>query len=328
MHLFFVINRNASAVANQSLEAITQEFERIVAGIMPDAVCEYFFPETPEELRERLEERLQMGGVDRVVACGGDGTITEMLSVLVRHTDVPMAIVPMGTGNLLAINLEIPFAFDQALQIALSGGTCPVDVGRLSDGVHDELFILNASVGLDAEIMASTDKELKRRWGWLAYFIKGIPMLPSVRRAYFRIVADGRAIHTRAIGITISNAGSKVTGGIQLCPGTVLPNDGLLHGTIFKPRTAWDYITNFVQLVLMSLIGKRPDTIHFFNARKITISCKPAMKTQVDGNVIGETPVTIELIDPRLQICVPANPEGQGLSVPADNAPQSQEINA
>jgi diacylglycerol kinase (ATP) len=307
LRLFFIINPHASQVANLTPDVVIHDFQCMLQKMAPDTVCEFFVPESAGQMRAVLSEKLQEGAIDRVVICGGDGTLTEILPVMIRHPEIPLAVIPMGTGNLLAVNLEIPFAIPQALAVTLSDKTRWVDVGRLQSGdgedAKEALFILNASVGIDAEIMHRTDKEMKRRWGWLAYFIKGIPMLPSASHADFRIVADGRTMTTQAVSLTISNAGSKVTGGILLHP-DVKPDDGLLYGTIFKPQTGWDYFYSFFQL-LFSLLGRRRDVIRFFEARRIQIECNPPLRTQADGNVVGSTPVTIEVIEPRLQFCVP-----------------------
>jgi diacylglycerol kinase family enzyme len=315
LRLFFIINPHASLVANLTPEVVSQDFQRMLRKMAPDIVCEFLVPDSSEQMREALSEKLREGAMDRVVVCGGDGTLTDILPVMIRHPEIPLAVIPMGTGNLLAMNLEIPFSLPQALAVTLSDKTRWVDVGRLRGGngegsgegmgksTKEALFILNASVGIDAEIMHRTDKAMKRRWGWLAYFIKGIPMLPSASHADFRIVADGRTMLTKAVSLTISNAGSKVTGGIHLHP-DVKPDDGLLYGTIFKPKTGWDYFYSFFQL-LFSLLGKRRDVIRYFEARRIRIDCIPPLRTQADGNVVGTTPVTIEVIEPRLQFCVP-----------------------
>jgi diacylglycerol kinase (ATP) len=313
LRLFFIINPHASQVANLTPEAVSRGFQRMLQIMAPETACEFFVPESAEQMRTVLAQKLQEEAMDRVVVCGGDGTLTDILPVMIRHSGIPLAVIPMGTGNLLAVNLEIPFAIPQALAVTLSDKTRWVDIGRLQGAngegegskknTKEALFILNASVGIDAEIMHRTDQAMKRRWGWLAYFIKGIPMLPSASHADFRIVADGRTMTTRAVSLTISNAGSKVTGGIHLHP-DVKPDDGLLHGTIFKPQTGWDYFYSFFQL-LFSLLGKRRDVIRFFEARRIQIECNPPLRTQADGNVVGSTPVTIEVIEPRLQFCVP-----------------------
>jgi diacylglycerol kinase family enzyme len=132
-------------------------------NIAEGTTYELFFPESVQHLREVLTLKLSEG-LGRVVACGGDGTITDVLDVLVNYPDVPLAIVPLGTGNLLARNLDIPLDLKEAVAVAVSGRIREIDLGR----VNGQVFVLNVSAGLDAEIMAQTDTTLKKRWGLLA----------------------------------------------------------------------------------------------------------------------------------------------------------------
>lgn len=300
MHLLFIINPHASSLAQRSLEAFKRDCCVGLEACGPGLTCELLVSESPEDLRRELQTRLQAGGVDRVVICGGDGTISDALPVMARHTGVPLALIPLGTGNLLATSLGIPFSLPEALRVAVHGYTRPVDLARM----QDRLFILNASVGIDAEIMAKTDQALKKRWGLLAYFIRGIPLLTSAPQSRFTIEADGRVIRTRAVGMTVFNAGSRVPSGLQLAPAT-RPDDGLLHGVVFKTTTWWDYVYGVLQLIF-SVGFLRRKVMHHVVARRMCIVCHPPMKAQADGNVDGQTPVTVEILpNKQLQVCVP-----------------------
>ena len=104
-----------------------------------------------------------------VIACGGDGTVRAVAEGLVG-TNTPMGIVPAGTGNLLARNLDVPEGVKEALLVALDGDTVPIDTGE----VEGEVFTVMAGMGLDAVVMNETDPERKEQMGSLAYFLEGV----------------------------------------------------------------------------------------------------------------------------------------------------------
>src|SRR5260221_12235374 len=102
-------------------------------------------------------------GAGLVLACGGDGTVAACAEG-VTGTGVPLAIIPMGTGNLLARNIGLPAGLDEALAVALGGADRAIDAGR----VNGALFVVMAGLGLDARMLSGTSDPLKKRLGWLA----------------------------------------------------------------------------------------------------------------------------------------------------------------
>src|ERR1700728_2363460 len=109
-------------------------------------------------------------GVDLVIACGGDGTVTACAEG-VAGTGVPLAIIPLGTGNLLARNVGVPMGLEEALEVALGGVQRPIDAGR----VNGSLFVVMAGLGLDARMLDDTTEPLKKRLRWLAGGHEGGP---------------------------------------------------------------------------------------------------------------------------------------------------------
>src|SRR6478752_2990671 len=144
-------------------------------------------------------------GADVVVAIGGDGTVRAVAEGLVG-TGIPMGLMPLGTGNLLARNLDLPLSDPlEAMRIALDGRDRTIDVGWLkvitwesevdggtadpeTEALRDYLFLVIAGLGFDAAMVADTDEQLKRRVGWIAYFVAGFKHLNGRRtRMYLRL---------------------------------------------------------------------------------------------------------------------------------------------
>lgn len=202
-------------------------------------------------------------GASLVVAMGGDGTVRSVASHMVT-TDVPMGIIPVGTGNLLARNLDIPVAsLDEAFDIIIQGIDRPIDVGwlqviepdtsalaELEDraknarrqserskaqaaidageaqpaGTEKHLFLVISGVGFDAAMIADADATLKAKMGWVAYFVAGMRHLHG-SRLNARISLDGRRFQTQLRTLLVGNCG-KLPGGITLIPDAVI-DDGI-----------------------------------------------------------------------------------------------------
>ena len=113
---------------------------------------------TAEDPGRGQAEAAVSAGVDLVLACGGDGTVTACAEGI-AGTGVPLAIIPMGTGNLLARNLGLPTGLDEALAVALGGVQQPIDAGR----VNGTLFVVMAGLGLDARMLSGASDPLKKQ---------------------------------------------------------------------------------------------------------------------------------------------------------------------
>lgn len=253
------------------------------------------------QARQAIEE-----GVDVVCPLGGDGTI-RAVAVALAGTRTPMGLLPRGTGNLLARNLDIPFGADvtEALKVACSGRNKPIDVGWLElDPVEEPAtqdkgqaeepvegppvvrhpFLVMAGMGLDAEIMGGTSEELKNRVGWSAYFVTGGRKL-FVKRFRVRWSIEGReqpVVHARTI--LFGNCGT-LQGGLQLLPDAAY-DDGRLDAVVVAPKTIFGWGS-----VAVRVIGRsRKDAAELIrtSGTTYTVDVDEPRSVQVDGDVIGE----------------------------------------
>ena len=257
-------------------------------------------------------------GADVVVAIGGDGTVRAVAEGLVG-TGVPMGLMPLGTGNLLARNLDLPLSDPlAAMRIAVDGRDRTIDVGWLKvitwesevdggtatveEAQRDHLFLVIAGLGFDAAMVADTDEQLKRRVGWIAYFVAGFKHLHGRRTRMYLRLDDQPMRSTRLRSLLIGNCG-KLPGGITLLPDAVL-DDGWLDIAAIDTRAG---IAGWAQLwgeVMMQGVGVRNDLpakigrIDHTRAQEVRLVVQGGEHVQVDGDIVGRVAELSAHIDP------------------------------
>ncbi|MER6416166.1 diacylglycerol kinase family protein [Streptomyces humidus] len=173
-------------------------------------------------------------GARLVVVCGGDGTLRASADAL-AGSGVPLALVPCGTGNLLARNLGLPLSPTAALDAALRGAPRRIDLGRIEgDGLAATHFAAMSGAGLDAAIMEHTDDRAKSVLGWPAYVLAGVGALRTPRMRLTVRLDEALVLHRTARMVLIGNVGT-VQGGTTLLP-AARPDDGRLDLLILDPR--------------------------------------------------------------------------------------------
>ena len=252
-------------------------------------------------------ERLAREGVERgyraVVAAGGDGTIAEVITGL-AGSEVPLGIIPRGTGNQLAANLGIPVDIEGAADVVAHGVPVPIDIGQLSTGRY---FALMAGAGWDAELMNACTRELKERWGFGAYLFTGLRSAVAPPSALFHITADGVEIEIRAATVLIANAGHLFHGlfpvDVQIAPDTSF-HDGMFDVCVFAPQTLTDVAALLWKVARRQYGGD--DRMLYLRAREIRIDTDPPTIAQVDGDCVGETPLEARAVAGGVRVLMPA----------------------
>ncbi|MBE0411117.1 MAG: diacylglycerol kinase family lipid kinase, partial [Anaerolineales bacterium] len=228
---------------------------------------------------------------------GGDGTVSGVAAGLV-NSQVPMAILPIGTGNALARELGIPLYLEEAVQLLVDEHD-----QRDIDGmwVKGMLSVLGVGIGLTSLTMQETGREQKRRFGLLAYVWNGLKQLGGVGLNRFEVEIDGETRQVTASEIYISN--SRVLGIKPFNLGSnVRPDDGVVQVCIVKARTAWDYLRVAAQLVT----GRRRDEIDCVGAvKKIKVRVSRPLPIQADGEIVGTTPVEVQVVPAAVRVVVP-----------------------
>ena len=174
-------------------------------------------------------------GCDVVFVCGGDGTVMAAATALAGQP-VPLAILPAGTGNLLARNLDLPINDEaQCLRIGISGRTRAIDVAA----VEDRKFVVMAGLGFDAAIMRDAPEGLKKKVGWPAYVVSATKHLRGRGIRVTLTLDDGTPLHRRVRTVVVGNVG-KLQGNIPLLP-DAQPDDGVLDVVVISIRNVLDW---------------------------------------------------------------------------------------
>ena len=155
-----------------------------------------WFSTSPTDAGQQAARHALHQGASVVLAAGGDGTVRAVAEVL-RDSEVSLAIVPSGTGNLLARNMQLPLgSIDDSTAIAFGGIDKPIDLGVASvttEGgeTDDHVFLVMAGLGIDAQMIANTRPDLKRQVGWLAYVHAGVRAIPRAKPFRIRYSLSG-----------------------------------------------------------------------------------------------------------------------------------------
>ncbi len=264
---------------------------------------------TPHDVGFGQTRQAIADGVDLVCALGGDGTVRAVAQEMVG-SGVPLGLLPGGTGNLLARNLELPVDdLERAMTVALSGRNRHVDAGWLTldpedleleegagegstAGERRHAFFVMAGLGLDAAIMDSTSEQLKSRIGWGAYVPAGLRNMLTERFKVTLTVDGGPPETQRARMVVIGNCG-KITGGIDLLPDAE-PDDGTLDVIVLAPRGVAAWASVAARVITKS--DRSTTTLSRHRCQTAHVQVGEPQRVQVDGDIVGEaTRVAVEV---------------------------------
>jgi len=237
-------------------------------------------------------------GVDVLFVWGGDGTVQRCIDA-VAGTDTAVAILPAGTANLLAMNLQIPDDITEAVRIGLHGDRRRMDTGS----VNGERFTVMAGAGFDARMIAEADRGLKDRLGRAAYLYTGMRNL-GARRMKATVEVDGKRFFKGRVSCVLAANVGTIMGGIEAFP-DARPDDGLLELGVVTSKNPVEWARVFGRLTF----GRAEDSAfaEITRGAKVRIRFDRKVPYELDG---GARPARKELrIKARphsITICVPA----------------------
>lgn len=289
-HVFVVLNPIAG---NVNIEKVQRYLEAFMAGHN----WSYEFYETTGQgnLGAVVQDKVKAGAT-LVVAVGGDGTLSEVANGLV-NSPIPLAIIPLGTGNVIAHELGIPLNLEEACQLLIQNHKIrQLDVMR----VGRRYFISHISMGVYSLIVEEIKPEQKRRFGRLIYVKEAIKKLMKKNSWRFEVKVDDQALTVRASFILVANAGSVGLYALQWGQ-HISPDDQYLTVCIIKSRSLSDYLK-----LLWYMARNRhyldPNIIYLNARQKIDIKTDQPLPVRADGDIIGKSHVRIEVIPAAVRV--------------------------
>jgi len=251
-------------------------------------------------------------GVDVVVVAGGDGTVNEAVNGLV-DTATALAVLPAGTGNVLAAQLGligIPTSLHRADLVAAAEALCAARVHAVDTGFAEVAggrgrhFCLWAGIGLDAavaQVLEGEGRELKRRLGPAAWGAVGLREALVARGSPATVDCDGRRITGRLLLGVVANV--RLYGGaIDLNPDAVL-DDGRLDVALFMGRSVWSKVRH-LESVMRGRRGPSREWCGLTGAR-IAVDAEVPLPVHLDAEPFGTTPVAISVRPRSLRLMIP-----------------------
>jgi diacylglycerol kinase family enzyme len=283
-----VIHNAGAGVADTRL--LTDVMARLAAhGVAASAVS----AARPSEVDDRMRA---FGDVDALVAAGGDGTLRALAAFVAssRRPDLPIGLIPLGTGNVMAREIGLVFSPDAIATTLVHGPAIPIRAGL----ANDTIFLAMAGAGIDAAIVHRLAQRLKRRVGRAAY---AGPTLRTLTEPLPKLTAtiDGT---DHPCAWVIATRSRLYGGGFLLAPDAGLRREQLV-AVVFQPRHRRDLVRQMMALAAGRLEGAAG--VQHLPCRTMTVVADPPARTQIDGDAFEITPFTLSAAGPSIQLLAP-----------------------
>ncbi|MGN7478344.1 diacylglycerol kinase [Solibacillus silvestris] len=236
---------------------------------------------------------------DVVIAVGGDGTLNEVVAGISQYEKTPkLGLIPMGTTNDFARAVHIPRNIEDALNIIIAGDTLPVDVGILND---DRYFINIAAGGRITELTYEVPSKMKTLLGQMAYYLKAIEMIPSIKATHMKIEMDGEVFEGNAM-MFLCGLTNSVGGFEKIAPDASI-NDGLFTVMILKECN----IADFVRIASLALRGEHlsDERVIYRKASRVVVTSEQEVHLNLDGEYGGDAPAIFQNLKRHIEVFVP-----------------------
>ncbi|MGV8911174.1 MAG: diacylglycerol/lipid kinase family protein [Rhodoglobus sp.] len=262
-----------------------------------------YFATSKKDPGQGVTKQALDAGADVVIVAGGDGTVRAVAEIM-HDSDAALALMPSGTGNLFARNLDLPLDdIEGSVQAAFEGEDRLVDIGLIdirdeNEKLSKHAFVVMAGLGLDAKMLVNTDEDLKKKIGWLAYVGAIVKALTDQSELQLKYRVDGgRSRSARAHTIIIGNCGS-LTANVLLLPDAA-PDDGYFDVAVMRPEgvVGWLQIMGKVfweNGVLRRIKGgealttKDVRALNYVKAKQMTVRLNHAEEIELDGDSFGK----------------------------------------
>jgi diacylglycerol kinase (ATP) len=260
-----------------------ESFEQLMLPMFEEYGCMPTFVHTQKTLpATNLAREAVASGSDMIIAAGGDGTIMQTANALIGQ-DVPLAIIPLGTGNLLALNLHIPLDIGQAIATAMTGLRRSIDLVQVNGGEH--YFAIMGGIGFDARIMDQTDRESKQKFGRIAYLWTALQNLEG-DLFHASITLDEKiSVHEKVKSILVANMG-LIGPNFSAFP-DAKPDDGFMCVGLLKASSA----PEFIRLLATTMAEGTPapdPSFDMYKCKSIKIELTHPQLYEYDGDIEGQ----------------------------------------
>jgi YegS/Rv2252/BmrU family lipid kinase len=293
-HIYVILNPIAG---HSEVEDLRPAMKKCFEGA--DITYE-IYETTGEENIAEITRKACAHGADLVIAAGGDGTVAGVVDGLVKE-DIPLGIVPVGTGNGLARALGIPLDPQAALELIL-GEHRTLTLDTLQVG--DRYFTLNVSAGISSRAMRETPPEKKRRFGVLAYVQTIVKDALQGKTSVFNLIVDGRRWRVRGAEVLVSNGLLLQEPPLLYGPRETY-QDGKLELNILTAEKATDYVRLAKDLLLDPQDSKTDLQDMSVHQSLVLDVAGRSLPVQADGELIGHTPVEVRLAPKALKVIIP-----------------------
>ena len=244
-----------------------------------------------------LVDILSRDPFDLAAISGGDGTINFVVNLLLKNDfNIPVGIIPAGTSNDLARNLKVPLNQGKAVELMTLGVTRAIDVGLINESTY---FMSSCSGGLFSDISYKTEGALKKRFGPLAYYFRGVEELSRISPFTLSVKTQSAAFEEDILLFFILN-GPNVAGLSNLVK-EAEPTDGLLHLVLIKKSAIGDLIDIFVKII-KQLPLHDSDKVRIVSAPEFQLESELEVPLSVDGEKNGTLPVKLRVVPKRLTV--------------------------
>lgn len=246
-----------------------------------------------EDLARKAAES---GEFDLVAAYGGDGTIGEVARGM-AGTGVPLALLPGGTANALAMGLRIPFSLPEAADMIFHSRTLSMDLGEANGSV----FTLRADTGITTRMAQQANRELKDRYGLLAYALSWL-QTGQPEQITYRLTVDGEQHEAEGIACIVTNHNELGALGLKFTP-NVSADDGLLDAFVVK-----DTISALGAVATQVVVGVQDEELtglEHWQGREFTVETDQPQDFSLDGDPTAQTPLSVRVLPGALKILVP-----------------------
>ena len=246
----------------------------------------------------RLASEALSEGRQRVAACGGDGTISEVAGAL-ANADAALGLIPCGRGNDFARALGIRKGLNAVVETLIADTRRRIDLGR----VGGRFFCSVACVGFDAEAGRMVYEHQIPFTGTPAYLLAVLKTLKRYACPDVRIEGDAGVFEGSILLAAFGNTGFY-GGGMQIVP-QALCDDGLLDACVVAPFSRWKLLRFFPRI--FSGAHVRLPEVHTLRSRSFRVESSRPLHVLADGEPAGQTPVTMEIVPQALTVIVPVN---------------------